>query len=179
MTTLPSPVLSALANPALEESFHMSYTLDAVIRPSPTAGDGPKSCPAALTRPRALNLDLCAVSRNLLRSASADKKLGHNKVKWGTPCHPLRYKLAAAIYYLVDGCTMKRACERCHLSCSGRWRRSFHTYMVTWRTCTVCDCCIEQRCASRSRGHVAVVRHRFKGRVAQLGKTCSCVKDTT
>ena len=41
----------------------------------------------------------------------ADKKLGHNKVKWGTPTHPLRYKFAAAIYYLVDGCTMKRAGE--------------------------------------------------------------------
>ena len=33
----------------------------------------------------------------------ADKKLGHNKVKWGTSSHPIRYKFAAAIYYLVDG----------------------------------------------------------------------------
>ena len=40
--TLPSTVLSALANPTVEESFHMSYTPDAVIRQSPTAGEGPK-----------------------------------------------------------------------------------------------------------------------------------------
>ena len=76
-----------------------------------------------------------AVFEEVLRELSAhppfaDKDLGHNKAKWGTPSHPLRYKLAAAIYYLVDGCTMKRACERCHLDSDGRWRLTFHKYMA-------------------------------------------------
>ena len=76
-----------------------------------------------------------AVFEEVLRELSAhppfaDKNLGHNKAKWGTPSHPLRYKLAAAIYYLVDGCTMKRACERCHLDSDGRWRLTFHKYMA-------------------------------------------------
>jgi len=77
-----------------------------------------------------------AVFEDVLRELAAhppfaDKELGHNKAKWGTPSQPLRYKLAAAIYYLVDGCTMKLACERCHLSPKGGyWRITFHKYMA-------------------------------------------------